>query len=170
MRKLQGVQRHLIQCILLIIFTFGLPLAGVSAAADADENPEELNVGDLIFEHVLDAHDWHILTWQGHHVSIPLPVILYSPGKGLDVFMSSKFHHGHDSYHGYRLEHGHIVSEDGSEFYDLSITKTVAATFISIALLCWIFITAARSFTTNKGKAPKGVQSVIEPLVIFVTG
>ena len=168
MQKLQRVQHHLIQCILLIIFTFGLSVYPLSAASDSEQEPAELNVGELIFEHVLDAHDWHILTWKGHHISIPLPVILYSPEKGLDVFISSKFHHGHSSYQGYKLEHGHILSEDGSKFYDFSITKTVAAIIISIILLCWIFITAAKSYTTNKGKAPKGIQSVIEPLVIFV--
>ena len=168
MRELTGVQHQIIKCILLIIFTFGISVSPLMAAADPNAEAEELNVGELIFEHVLDAHDWHILTWNGHHVSIPLPVILYSPEKGLDVFMSSKFHHGHSSYNGYKLEHGHIISEDGSKFYDFSITKTVAAIFISIIFLCWIFITAAKSYSTNKGKAPKGIQSVIEPLVIFV--
>lgn len=168
MGKIQGSSHHLIQCILLIIFMFGLSVSAASAASDDDVKAEELSVGDLIFEHVLDAHDWHILTWNGHHISVPLPVILYNKEKGLDVFMSSKFHHGHSSHNGYKLEHGHIISEDGSEFYDFSITKTVAAIIISIVLLCWIFITAAKAYTTNKGKAPKGIQSVIEPLVIFV--
>ena len=168
MRNLPGAQHQLIKCILLIVFTFGISASSVNAAADPEEGAEELNVGELIFEHVLDAPDWHILTWNGHHISIPLPVILYSPEKGLDVFMSSKFHHGHSSYNGYKLEHGHIVAEDGSKFYDLSITKTVAAIFISIILLCWIFITAAKAYRDNAGKAPKGVQSVIEPLVVFV--
>jgi F-type H+-transporting ATPase subunit a len=149
--------------------TFGLSFPVLSSAADSSESEEqELEVGDLIFEHVLDAHDWHILTWKGHHISIPLPVILFNPDKGLDIFLSSKFHHGHSSYSGYKLEHGHIVSEDGSEFYDLSITKIVAAIIISIILLCWIFISVGKAYTSNKGKAPKGLQSVVEPLVIFV--
>jgi len=169
MHKFSGIPVCFTRCILLIIFTFGVSFAALSTAADTTQvKKEELSVGDLIFEHVLDAHDWHILTWKGHHISIPLPVILYNTEKGLDIFMSSKFHHGHDSYNGYRLEHGHIISEDGSKFYDLSITKTVAAIIISIVLLCAIFITAAKSFTRNKGKAPSGIQSVIEPLVIFV--
>ena len=168
MGKIQGSSHHLLRSILLIIFMFGLSVSAVSAASDDDVKEEELVVGDLIFEHVLDAPDWHILTWQGHHISIPLPVILYNKEKGLDVFMSSQFHHGQSSHNGYKLEHGHIISEDGSEFYDFSITKTVAAIIISIVLLCLIFITAAKAYTTNKGKAPSGIQSVIEPLVIFV--
>ena len=31
-----------------------------------------------------------------HPVTIPLPVILYSPQKGFSLFMSSRFHHGHE--------------------------------------------------------------------------
>lgn len=171
MRIFESIQSHFIRRILLIIFTFGLTISGVFATANPEntqEETEELNVGELIFEHVLDAHDWHILTWKGHHVSIPLPVILYSPGKGLEVFMSSQFHHGHSGYNGYKLEDGHIVAEDGSAFYDLSITKTVAAIMISILLLCVVLISVGNAYTRNKGKAPKGIQSVIEPLVIFI--
>ncbi|TDI66707.1 MAG: ATP synthase F0 subunit A [Bacteroidetes bacterium] len=171
MRIFESIQSHFIRRILLIIFTFGLTISGVFAMADPEnthEETEELNVGELIFEHVLDAHDWHILTWKGHHVSIPLPVILYSPGKGLEVFMSSQFHHGHSGYNGYKLEDGNIVAEDGSAFYDLSITKTVAAIMISILLLCVVLITVGNAYSRNKGQAPKGIQSVIEPLVIFI--
>jgi len=171
MRIIECIQSYLTRCILLIFFIFGLSISEVFATADPESNKEEseeLNVGELIFEHVLDAHDWHILTWKGHHVSIPLPVILYSPGKGLEVFMSSQFHHGHAGYNGYKLEDGNIVAEDGALFYDLSITKTVAAIFISIVFMCWIFIAVGKSYTRNKGQAPKGIQSVIEPLVIFV--
>lgn len=171
MRVIECIQSYLNRCILLIFFIFGLSISEVFGTADPEgnkEESEELNVGELIFEHVLDAHDWHILTWKGHHVSIPLPVILYSPGKGLEVFMSSQFHHGHAGYNGYKLEDGNIVAEDGALFYDLSITKTVAAIFISIVFMCWIFIAVGKSYTRNKGQAPKGIQSVIEPLVIFV--
>jgi len=171
MRISESIQSYLIRRILLIIFTFGLTISGVIASADpetTDQETEQLNVGELIFEHVLDAHDWHILTWKGHHVSIPLPVILYSPEKGLDVFMSSQFHHGNSGYNGYKLEDGHIVAENGASFYDLSITKTVAAIMISILLLCWILITVGNAYARNKGQAPKGIQSVIEPLVIFI--
>ena len=140
MRIIQSIQSRLTRCILLIILSFGLGNLVVYAEINSDStevNSEELNVGELIFGHVLDAHDWHILTWKGHHVSIPLPVILYNSEKGLDVFMSNQFHHGHSSYKGYKLEHGNIVSEDGATFFDLSITKTVTAIIISILLLLY---------------------------------
>src|SRR5688500_17355915 len=57
------------------------------------------DANEVIFEHVLDAHEFHFLSYKDaegheHHATIPLPVILYSPQKGLSIFMSSAFHHG----------------------------------------------------------------------------
>lgn len=40
--------------------------------------------------------------------------------------------------------------------------------FISMALMLYIFLTVAKSATQNKGKAPKGLQSFMEPLIVFV--
>src|SRR4051812_30877000 len=61
------------------------------------ERAEKFNAGELIIEHVTDAHEWHI----AGHLAIPLPVILYSPEKGLSVFSSSRFEEGAVSYEGY---------------------------------------------------------------------
>src|SRR5207237_5552466 len=51
---------------------------------------------------------------------------------------------------------------------DLSITKNVASMFISIALLLIVFISIARAYKKREGKAPKGLQSLLEPIIIFV--
>ncbi|MCG3165944.1 MAG: ATP synthase subunit a [Bacteroidia bacterium] len=133
---------------------------------------EKFDAGKMIMEHVADAHDWHL--WG--HTSIPLPVILYS-SRGLAVFSSSKFEHGHADYNGYRLEHGHIVAvnENGSvndeitaSIWDISITKNTASLFISLVIMLLVFISVAKAYTRNPNSAPKGLQAVIEPLVIFV--
>ena len=56
-----------------------------SQEADAEFDP-----GSFIIDHIKDSHDWHIITKaDGEHVSIPLPVILYSKEKGLTAFLSS---------------------------------------------------------------------------------
>lgn len=153
---------------------------------------EEYNAGKKIIEHIVDAHEWHILDYKDsegheHHVSIPLPVILYHDGK-LHVFMSSKFHHGHSSYKGfhfetsgpnkgkivYRLERDFIdsetaVADDGGELpLDLSITKNVVAIFFSAILLIIIFVSIAKSYRKRKKEAPRGLQSFLEPLIIFI--
>jgi F-type H+-transporting ATPase subunit a len=115
------------------------------------------------------------------HIYVPLPVILYYDGN-LSIFMSSKFHHGHASYLGFKIEEegskkGKIVrvkegtmetDEEAGSIIDISITKTVLAIFVSAALLLIIFTSVAKSYRRNRGKAPKGLQSLLEPVIIFV--
>jgi len=71
--------------------------------AHKEKEGAKLNPGQLLMEHILDAHEFHFLTIGVHHVTIPLPVILYSPQRGLTAFFSSKFHHGSESHNGYRM-------------------------------------------------------------------
>ncbi|MDB5196820.1 MAG: atpB, partial [Flaviaesturariibacter sp.] len=66
------------------------------------------DANEVIFGHVLDAHQFHFFSYKGsdgheNHIGIPLPVIVYDNVKGLSVFSSSQFHHGEHSYNGYRL-------------------------------------------------------------------
>ena len=140
---------------------------------EAEHGAEKFDAGKMIMEHVADAHDWHL--WG--HTSIPLPIIIYSSEKGLDIFSSSKFNHGHDDYNGYRLEHNTVVAvnEDGTvneelsaNLWDISITKNTASLFISLILMLFIFISAAKAYTRNPNTAPKGLQAIIEPIIIFV--
>lgn len=149
--------------------------------AESAEGEKKLNVKEVIFGHIRDAHDWHFFSVGDFHASLPLPVILYSPTKGLDVFMSSKFHHGHEPYNGYKLvtEHdiaenpslvkGKIISLDGSKFYDFSITKNVVSMLISLLLL-WFLLTGSAKKYKNNGinKAPTGWQNALEPVIGFV--
>ncbi len=139
----------------------------VLASDDADHEPEPFNASEVILHHVLDDHQWHIADW----LVIPLPIIVYSEEKGLDIFSSSRFydHHNVVEYNGYRLEHSHIyLVESGKAVFDISITKNVAMLFINAALLLLVFVSVARGFTANKGKAPKGLQSFFEPIILFV--
>lgn len=153
---------------------------------------EEYNAGKKIIEHIIDSHEWHIATIGETHITIPLPVILYHEGK-LHVFMSSKFHHGHASYKGFRLEtegeyKGKIIRDPEIDLLneeivkieqtsagrevdvplDLSITKNVLAIWISMIILCWVFISVAHRYKRRKGEAPKGLQSLLEPLILFI--
>ena len=69
---------------------------------EAAHGEGKFNAGKMIIDHIVDAHEWHILTYKEFHLSIPLPVILIDNGK-LVIFSSSHFHHGHESYMGYKL-------------------------------------------------------------------
>ncbi|HNS16247.1 MAG TPA: F0F1 ATP synthase subunit A [Bacteroidales bacterium] len=153
----------------------------VSSSEPAAQQEEEFNAGNMIIEHVIDAHEWHIISTRKKDVSIPLPVILLDQGK-LHVFMSSGFHHGTASYRGFKLEtegknKGKIVRVTGGGMetdeqaplpLDFSITKNVFALFISCIVICVIFISVARAYRKREHHAPKGLQSLLEPVILFV--
>jgi len=136
----------------------------------AKGSEKKMDISAVAFEHVLDAHSWHFWGEDHEAVSMPLPVILYSNVKGLQMFMSSRFEHGHASYNGYSLYEERIVSENATEsVYDFSITKNVAQMFLSMILMLWLFISIANSYKTQGlTTAPKGKQSFFEPLIVFV--
>jgi F-type H+-transporting ATPase subunit a len=144
-------------------------------SADGHEGKEEegFNAGEVILEHIMDSHEWHFFTISKKdgtewHASIFLPVILYTPGEGLAVFNYHKLHHP-QPYKGFTLdEEHHIVRTDGKTFYDFSITKNVLQLFIAFALMLLLFISVARNYTKYGVKAPRGIQSAIEVVVLFV--
>jgi F-type H+-transporting ATPase subunit a len=157
-------------------------LASEPAAATAEHaNKEEgsFNVTETILEHIKDDHSWHL--WG--HTSIALPVILYTP-QGFDVFSSEKLvdeHHEPVVYKGkfdYKLVEGKtkIVNAAGEvdvaaskKLWDFSITKNVASLFISVIILLLVILTAAGAYKkTGVTSAPKGLQSFMEPIVLFV--
>jgi F-type H+-transporting ATPase subunit a len=139
---------------------------------------EAFNPGDVIMEHVGDSYFWHIVSIKNFDLTIPLPVILYSKINGFHVFFSSKFgHEAEQSYSGFQIakegdNKGKIIEiqPDGSlkRPIDISITKNVLSLFISLILMLWIFISIAKRYENNPDKAPKGIQSLLEPLIVFV--
>ena len=148
-------------------------------AEHADHAAEEgFSPSDFIFDHVLDAYEWHILSYDDFHLSIPLPVIIYSDTKGLNVFMFNKFHHGHEDFKGFRFEShgenkGNIVEilEDGSTALprlDLSFSKNVLAIMLSLILLLWVFLSVAKAYSRRPDKAPTGMQNLLEPIILFI--
>jgi F-type H+-transporting ATPase subunit a len=169
----------------LIIFsitTFGLSATTIDDEPQShQEEKQKFEPGTFMLEHVSDSYDWHIFSNGDKHYSVPLPIIVYTKETGLKVFFSSKFHHGHSAYKGFMISHegeneGKIVlaDEHGHEIIgadlpvDLSITKTVAAMMISLILLLWIFISVARKYKKNPNSAPRGLQSALEPIILFV--
>ena len=121
-----------------------------------------------VLHHVMDDHVWHF----ADGAVLPLPIIVYSAEKGFDIFSSGNFYNEHHElveYNGYKLEHNHIViAATGKSVLDLSITKNVAMLFINVAVILFVFMTVTKSYKKNKGKAPSGLQSFIEPVIFFV--
>jgi F-type H+-transporting ATPase subunit a len=146
--------------------------SGHDTAAAAVEKSEAFNPGEFIFDHIKDNHEWHIMSFGHTHISIPLPVILYSKTSGLHVFMSGKFEHGHAAYQGFHIEtegknKGKIFEENGIRPLDLSITKNITALLVSILLLLWIFLSLGKMYK-DPIKAPSGLQTFIEPIITFL--
>ena len=170
--------------IFAVLTTFSVTQAADTAAVDETSvashevhGEEEFEPAKVIMEHISDAHDWHL--WG--HTSLPLPVILYTD-KGFEVFSSGQFHHGEHDYQGkyytYRLvdkkkiqvvNTAGAIDEDASkQVWDFSITKNVASMFLSVIVLVLLFSSVARSYKKREGKAPKGFQSLIEPIILFI--
>ncbi len=150
-----------------------------AAHEPAAHEAEAFNVTETILDHIKDDHSWHL--WG--HTSLPLPVILYTP-KGFEFFSSAKFmneHHEEIMYKGnydYKIIEGKIKIVDATEavdveaskgLWDFSITKNVASLFVSVFILLTVLLTAAGAYKkTGITTAPKGVQSFMEPIVLFV--
>ena len=179
----------------LLVAAFGLFMvffSNVSSAQDTTHATEhaagdhaqaeegKFNVTQTILEHIKDDHSWHL--WG--HTSIALPVILYSD-EGLETFCSSSLvdeHHHPVAYQGknysYKLVEGKIkvVNAEGAideaaskKVWDFSITKNVASLLITVVLLLLIFLSVARAYKKQGvTSAPKGFQSFMEPIILFV--
>jgi F-type H+-transporting ATPase subunit a len=156
----------------------------LNEGSHGESGKEEFVPSEFIMDHVKDSHEWHILTKKnGDHVSVYLPVILYSRHSGFHLFSSKKIAHGH-SYHGFRMGHGMLgekslegkiveVDEHGELVeaglpLDFSITKNVSMMMLSVVVLLWVFLSLARSYQRAGVSEPRGLQGFIEPVIVFI--
>ncbi|MFT4661616.1 MAG: F-type H+-transporting ATPase subunit a [Patiriisocius sp.] len=169
--------RFLISLVTLVALVFG---SFNLEASDTEGHGEKkaFNMSEMIMHHVSDGHSVHI--WGD--VYLPLPVILYNKNSGLEFFMSNNLYdveHGHQVNKPYTASSGvtymnsHGIGVQGedphhSSVIDFSITKSLLGMFIALFLVLLIFTTAAKGYAKREGKAPKGIQNVVEPFVIFL--
>ena len=161
--------------------------SGTEAHTSAPEKDEDIS--KVILHHIADSHEWHFFG----DVALPLPVILWTDN-GLVTFLSNKFGHNDQgneifeakgtalvNYHGKFYYPNEVRSEDGtyithdktgavlnSKPLDISITKNVVSLLISVTVLLIVFIGIANTYKKREGKAPKGLQSILEPIILFV--
>lgn len=143
---------------------------GSDHAEKSHGESEDFQIGEMIMHHISDEHGWAFT----HDAKLPLPVILYTKDRGLEVFSSARLEHG-AIYQNYKNDHEHIVRVNSAgepiadvHVLDFSITKNVAAMMLSALILFILLTTVAKGYIKNKGKAPKGIQSFIEPLILFL--
>lgn len=168
------------KCLLTILLSMMMLFHGNAAmAASHGQSNDGVDVKKIIFEHVKDSYEWHIATIGGTHVSIPLPMIVYSERTGWEVFSSAVFHE-QDEYKGFHISgtgdyEGKLVEYDamGNEkrpLFDISITKTVLSVFLNSILLVVIVLCTARWYRKRKpgDAAPGGFVGVMEMLITMV--
>ncbi len=154
------------------------------ASHEGSEAALEEEIKEDIDHHIQDSHSFTFFsdTETGKHYGFPLPVILWD--NGLQVFSSSKFHHGetvaeHNGNY-YKLYHSKVYKTDaeGTINYDddhhatnekpldFSITKNVLMMFVTGLLMFLLFAGLAKSF--GKGPIAKGVGRFFEPIVLYI--
>lgn len=169
--------------VLLLIF----PLKNFASGGSGDK---EFDATKMIMHHIQDAHEWHFWGEGEDSVTLPLPIILKTD-KGFVSFMSSEFHHDDNGqvvvekngmnfvkYHEkiFQLNDGensikidevsHVVT-NAVKPLDFSITKNVAMLFMVAFIMIVLFLPYGKSYKKNNG-APKGINNVLETLVLFV--
>ena len=182
--KLSNPKRAVYSIIFIFITLFGY-------ASDTKEAPEnkKFDAKEMIMHHVKDAHEFHILEWNGKPISVPLPIILFD--KNVTCFMSSEFHHDdsgrqivekkgikyiklHEQI--YALNAGETALKlnenhhptNASLPFDFSITRNVFMMWVSVVVLLLVFIGAARRYKNKDYQKPMGIAGFVEPLILFV--
>ncbi|MDF2431091.1 MAG: F-type H+-transporting ATPase subunit a [Mucilaginibacter sp.] len=163
----------LISAFFLFAGLFSNPAFSQEKASEGKEKKFEPK--EVILEHIGDSHSWPVF---GEH-TLPLPVILYTD-KGIETFSSKKLDEGKvytGLYHSYKLDGKKIRAVDASgnideaaskKVLDFSITRNVASMFMAVTILLVVFLSVASAYKKRAGKAPKGLQSFMEPLILFV--
>ncbi|MBT8317666.1 MAG: F0F1 ATP synthase subunit A [Lutibacter sp.] len=180
-----------------LLKTFSLFLLFVTFSVTAQEHAEEhspegrdikTEIKEYISHHLLDSYDFSLFSYTndaGEHIYVgaPLPVILWDGG--LQVFSSSKFHHGEtvaevDGNY-YKVFHNKIYKTDAegtitlddhhhptnTKPLDFSITKNVAVIFLVGLFMFFMFSRMAKSYKTNN-LMPKGMGRLLEPIIMYI--
>ncbi len=184
------MQRNfLVKFLTIVLLVFSTSLFAQHKQNEEHEGSPEVvrlktKIKESINHHLLDSHDFTFFSDSetGKHYGFPLPVILWD--NGLQVFSSSKFHHGEtvakNNGNFYKLYHNKVYKTDAegtislddhhhptnAKPLDFSITKSVLMIFIT-GLLMWLaFVGMAKSF--KKGPIVTGAGRFLEPIILYI--
>ena len=150
-----------------------------------DVTPQEqkentVNVKEIVFGHIGDSYEWHITTWGKTHITIPLPIIVYSSATGWHTFLSSRLAENGGMYEGLS------VAPEGSKYegklveynaageqvrpWDISITKVTFALLFNSVLLLVIVLSVAHWYRKRPqgALAPGGFIGFMEMFLMMV--
>jgi F-type H+-transporting ATPase subunit a len=127
---------------------------------------EEVHTEDNPVNEILDGMGDHdVFSWGPAHLDI-LPVILYDEGE----FHFYGNRQSMEDSGEYTTEHHQIVDANTHETPDLnlSVTNMVAFQWIAMILLAIVFFTVAKKAKKNGSNPPKGIQNIIESVIVFI--
>ena len=160
----------------LILIASLITIPEGSLASGGNSGDGQIDVKEIVLGHLSDSYEWHIATWNGHHISIPLPVIVKGSDGEWHVFSSCNLSEG-KSYMNFRIDdsrQGKIYETlpDGTTErpFDLSITKDVLQIWIVVCALLLIFVGSAKWYRRKKPSddAPKGFVGLVEMFTMMV--
>jgi F-type H+-transporting ATPase subunit a len=160
-----------VKSIILLLLMALLPLTTM-AEEGASEGEGNLDIPEIVLEHLGDAYEWHIASFHGKHLSVPLPIIVRSQQTGQWHFCTK--HSLPENFFFNEEAHGKIYERlaDGSEVrpIDLSITKAVFQIWIVVIVLLVVFLSCARWYKKHdyKSDAPKGFVGAMEMMVMMI--
>lgn len=171
-----------IVCLLTLVLSLSVTSSAWGSghsASSGDEGGSTVNVKEIVLGHIGDAYEWHITSVGGHHISIPLPVIVYSKESGWHIFSSSRFTHSENGiYEGFYIAKTgpnvdkvcELVNGEEVRPIDISMTKNVIQLWIVVLLMLLIFLCCAHWYKKRKpgDEAPKGFVGFIEMFVMMI--
>ena len=135
---------------------------------------EEIDVQQLILDHLADTYEWHLFTINNKAITIPLPVIVYSKHHGLKIYSSSVITPDHtlDEIPFYISPEGEYkgkivyrVGEDEVRPLDLSLTKNAASVLLSSFILIAVVMGISRNYKDESFRGKKGFSGALEFLI-----
>lgn len=174
----------------MLLTTLPVVAQGIEAELDSvakrddvtstEQKENTVDVKEIVFGHIGDAYEWHITTWGKTHVTIPLPIIVYSSQTGWHTFLSSRLEENGGSYEGFFIApagsryEGKLVEHDaaGNEIrpWDISITKVTLSLLINSVLLLVIILAVAQWYRKHPqgSAAPGGFIGFMEMFIMMV--
>ena len=177
--------RNIVAPIFLLCLMAVASLPALAQEQQEDVTPQEqkentVNVKEIVFGHIGDSYEWHITTWGKTHITIPLPIIVYSSATGWHTFLSSRLAEDGGTYEGLSIApegskyEGKLVEYNAAgeqvRPWDISITKVTFALLFNSVLLLVIVLSVAHWYRKRPqgALAPGGFIGFMEMFIMMV--
>ncbi|MDH6535465.1 ATP synthase F0 subunit A [Parabacteroides sp. 52] len=137
----------------------------------------EVDVKEIVFEHLGDSYEWHMTQWGEKEFVIHLPVIVKGKEKGWHIFSSARLAHGAE-YEGFHIASegeykGKVVEINPAgdkvrPSLDISLTKNALALWINCIVLLCLILPLVNWYKKSTHTPPSGWKGAVEILMINI--